>query len=438
MRMLWPRTLLWRTFGLIVLLLALSMVAWFQIYDHYGLRPRARQAAQLVISIVNITRSALLASDATQRFALLRDLTSQEGIRIYPAEADDPITPLQDSPFTRSMIAELRQKLGNYTRISSEYRGQQGFFVSFRLDPDVSDDEYWVMLPPGRVFRSEAASWIGWGTAAILLSLVGAYFIVFGVTRPLKSLEQAARAVGQGEPPPMLPEQGARELAAVAQAFNQMSRDLSQLESDRALILAGISHDLKTPLARLRLGIEMSGAVQEDIDAMSTDIEEMDRIINQFLDFARDAHAEAPAQVAPGELLGSIAQNYIRRGNLVTVNLSDTSEIVVRPLALRRAVTNLVDNALRYAGPEHPIELHASRLPREIWIEVMDRGPGIPEHEIARLMRPFTRLENARTDVKGSGLGLAIVDRIARMHGGNLELRAREGGGLCARLRLPA
>ncbi|MDQ8023197.1 MAG: ATP-binding protein [Moraxellaceae bacterium] len=427
-----PRTLLWRTTLLIALLMVLSLGAWLTIYERYAVQPRAQQVAQLLVSVVNLTRNALLASDINQRYALLYELSTQEGIRIYPAEAEDHPRLVEDTP----VIQEVRRRLGPHTRMATELAGEEGFFVSFRLDEDVPDDEYWVMLPPERFARARGSEWLFWGAVVGVLALLGAYFLVLGVTRSLKNLERAAREVGKGHLPPPLPESGPSEVAEVATAFNQMSHDLAQLESDRALILAGVSHDLRTPLARLRLGIEMSGAAQEDVDAMCGDIEEMDRIISQFLDFARGAQAEAVSETDLQALAAEVLQPYTRRKYPVSLKDGPPVPARIRPLALRRAIANLIDNALRYAGSELPIELTVHAQGGRVSVEVADRGPGIPPEETERLKRPFTRLETARTDAKGSGLGLAIVDRVARLHGGQLLLLPREGGGLCARLVL--
>jgi two-component system osmolarity sensor histidine kinase EnvZ len=270
-----------------------------------------------------------------------------------------------------------------------------------------------------------------------LLSLIGAYLLVFGITRPLKALEHAARKVGQGELPPPLPEKGPQEIVAVASAFNQMSRDLTQLESDRALILAGVSHDLRTPLSRLRLGIELSGATSEDLIAMSADIDEMDRIIGQFLDFARDAQSEQPEGCELSSLFDGIADAYARRGVEIKLSCENLPAQMLRPNSIRRAVTNLIDNAWRYAGIAEPVELGLSQHDGALYIEVADHGPGIPSDQVERLKRPFTRLEEARSDARGSGLGLAIVERIARLHEGKLDLLPRPDGGLLARITLP-
>jgi two-component system osmolarity sensor histidine kinase EnvZ len=185
------------------------------------------------------------------------------------------------------------------------------------------------------------------------------------------------------------------------------------------------------------MGIEMAGddGLRE---GMSADVEEMDKTIGQFLDFARSESGEALQEVDVGALLAELATQYQRRGFNVAVPPAPTlaSAIPVRPQALRRAVSNLIDNALRHAGNDSPVELALNAAAGESSIEVRDRGPGIPSQEVERMKRPFARLETARTDAAGAGLGLAIVERIARSHNGRLELLAREGGGLVARLVL--
>ena len=214
-----------------------------------------------------------------------------------------------------------------------------------------------------------------------------------------------------------------------------MAGDLASLEADRRLILAGVSHDLRTPLARLRLGVELSSSSQDDRDAMGTDIDEMDRIIGQFVDFARDGQSEASKQIDLTEMLADLEAHYERLGSRVRFTAPESVRVEGRPLGLRRAVSNLIDNALRYA-PGQAVDVELAVTQEHALIEVLDRGPGIPADQVERLKRPFTRLEVARTDVKGSGLGLAIVDRIARAHGGSLLMLGREGGGLRAILRL--
>ena len=447
-----PRTLLWRTFLLVALLMLLSVAAWFAIFRAYEREPRARQLAQTLVSVANLTRAALISARPEARHELLRELSDREGIHIYPAEATDRIEPLPDRFFLHRVEELVREQLGPGTRLSLEREGEQALFVNFRID-DSDEGDYWLALPRERIDRVFPLSWLGWGVAALLLSLCGAWLIVFRITRPLKDLQEAARKVGAGETPPRLDEGGPTELATVAGAFNQLSADLAQIDQDRALILAGVSHDLRTPLTRLRMGIEMSA--DEDLrEGMTADIEEMDKTIGQFLDFARSEGGEFPQATDIPALLADVASQYRRRGFTVDMAAAVTcprsgipgtqsastptfqADLAVRPQALRRAVSNLIDNALRYAGADRPVELDLAAAAGEFVIEVRDRGPGIPPQDVERIKRPFARLEAARSNTAGAGLGLAIVERIARSHNGRLELLPRDGGGLIARLVL--
>src|SRR5690606_34282232 len=272
-----PRSLLWRAFLLIAVVIVLAIGAWVQIFRAYDVEPRTRQVAQRVVSVVNLTRTALVTAQPELRRELLVELVEREGIRIYPAEATDEIEELpHDRPQLQLLANEIRRDLGPQTRIARILNGERGFWVSFYI----GEDEYWVMLPRERVERQLALQWVGWGALVLVLALIAAYFIVFRLREPVAALTRAARDIGHGRtPPPLDDEDGPEELRTVSRAFNQMSRNLAQLEEDRALILAGVSHDLRTPLARLRLGLEMSGVDEESLQAMSADIEEMDRII---------------------------------------------------------------------------------------------------------------------------------------------------------------
>ena len=428
-----PRTLLWRTFLLVAVLMLLSVLAWYFIYSIYARQPRAEQTAQMVASVVNLTRAALVTAQPDKRRDLLLELSDREGIQIWPAEDGESLTALPDDPLLELVLAEVRRRLGPDTRIVLGREGVPGLWVSFAIE----DDDYWVRLPPERLESVIPRHWIGWAAAAFVLSLLGAYLIVFGVTRPLKSLAAAAGAIGQGRFPEPLAEAGAQELATLARAFNRMSADLQQLEADRALILAGVSHDLRTPLARLRLGVELSGADEATREGMNEDIEDMDKVIGQFLDFARESSGEGWLPTDLNALAAEVAESYRKRGATVEARVQPLPELPARPTALRRVLANLIDNALRYAGQDSPVELHTAAAKGEAIVEVRDRGPGIPADQVERLKRPFTRLDTARSNASGAGLGLAIVDRIVRGHGGRLDLLPRPGGGMIARIALP-
>jgi two-component system osmolarity sensor histidine kinase EnvZ len=429
-----PKTLLWRTFLLIAALMLLSVLAWFQIFTTYERDPRARQLSQLVVSVVNLTRTALITARPEARIDLLRELSDREGIHIYPAEPEDRVAPLPDRPFLIHVQELLREELGPDTQLTLEREDEQGLFVSFTIE----DDAYWVALPRERAERHFPVQWLGWGAAVLALALFGAWLVMFRVTRPLKALERAAAEIGRGRRPAPVVEAGPEEIRLLARNFNQMNTDLARLDEDRALILAGVSHDLRTPLTRLRMGVEMSITDEATQREMVTDIEEMDRSIGQFLDFARADGGEPPEEVDLAALLEELVEHYRRRANDVSISLSGApSRLTLRPKAIRRAVGNLIDNALRHAGAAQPVQINLAMVGSKVLIEVRDRGPGIPAAEVERLKLPFTRLQSARTDAIGTGLGLAIVDRIARSHGGSFDLLPRDGGGLVARISLP-
>ncbi|MDR2032192.1 MAG: HAMP domain-containing protein [Azoarcus sp.] len=432
-----PRALLWQTFLLITLLLVLTFAAWGHIFHRYFDEPaHSNGVARMVASVVNLTRTALLNADATRRGDLLEELTVLEGIQIFPAEPGEVAQPLPDDRVMRLLTAEIRHNLGEHTRFASRWNELDGFWISFRLDPDDAG-EYWIMLPFERIQRSHAPAWLSWSGASLLVAVICAYLIVSRVSKPLRHLAYAVRMVGRGQMP-RLEESGPQEIALVARAFNRMTDSLTRAAADRAFILAGVSHDLRTPLARLRLGIELSGISGDDITAMIEDIKAMDRIVGQFLDYGRGVAQESAQTLDLVDLVGNIVAPYCLRGTHIGLEVPERLPIFARNLSLRRALSNLIDNALRYAGEKQPLDIRVFTEDGMACVEIADRGPGMPSAEIERLRQPFTRLESARSDTHGAGLGLAIVERIVQAHDGRLDLLPRDGGGLRAIVRIPA
>jgi two-component system osmolarity sensor histidine kinase EnvZ len=421
-------SLLARSFALIGSLLVVSILASFQLYRLTEREPRARELAQQTVSVVNLTRAALINSDPARRPELLLELNEREGLRLYPAVEGERLEPLPDAPLLDRVVERVRAALGARTRFAYARDDVEGFWVSFFIDTD----EFWAMLPRERLEPEFGAAWIGWAALVIALALIGAWLVASGISRSLDALTRAAQRVGRGQTPEQLSEKGPAELRTVASAFNRMAGDLAALERERATVLAGISHDLRTPLARLRLALEMLEGDTAVREGIATDVEEIDSVIGQFLDYARGAD-EARVETDVDALLRELVEGYQRRALDVTLR-TDAGRQSIAPTAVRRAVTNLVNNALRHGGA--PIEVQAMRDGEGIAVEVLDRGPGIPASQIERLKQPFTRLNEARGAEGGAGLGLAIVDRIARAHGGSLDFRPREGGGLVARLAL--
>jgi two-component system osmolarity sensor histidine kinase EnvZ len=429
-----PRTLFGRTFLFFSLLIFASGGTWFALFNLAEREPRARQLARLTASVVNLTSAAIVAADPGKRLALLRDLADSEGVQLYPAEEGDTVVPLPDTHFFDLMKQAATAQLGPRTRFAREVNGQAGVWVGFPMDE--GGDEYWLMLPGRHAREFVPWRWIGWGAASLMLALVVAGLAVSRITRPLRALADAARTLGQGRYPEPVPEAGASELRQVAEAFNRMSGDLKRAADERALVLAGLSHDLRTPLARLRLESELSIIDEAARANVVADIEQMDAIISQFLDYARDEGDETPVETDINALVGHAALRHGRAMALPRLDLGEMpASVRARPQALARAVANLLDNARKYGAP--PFAVATRQEHGEIVIDVIDGGPGIPETELERLKRPFTRLSNARSDTTGAGLGLAIVGRVARLHGGRLELVNRPEGGLTGRLRLP-
>jgi two-component system osmolarity sensor histidine kinase EnvZ len=426
-------SLLARSFLLIAALIVTAVLASFQIYRVYEREPRSRELAQQTVSTVNLTRAALVSADPFLRRELLIELNETEGLRVFPATASEKLEPLPDDPLLGLVTQKVQQTTGAETRFAYARDGEEGFLVSFFID----EDEFWVMLPRERFELELGLEWLGWGAALLALALVGAWFIASTIARPLAALQRAAARIGRGEAHQPLAEEGPRELRSLGAAFNRMARDLESMERERAMVLAGISHDLRTPLSRMRLALEMSGATRDEtrgeLDAVVTDIEEIDAIIGQFLDFARGVNEEKARQDL-GALMDEVAEHYTRLGKKISLKRGGALPLAFARTAVRRAVSNLVDNALRHAG--EPVEIELRKSSGAALIEVRDRGPGIPPGETERLKRPFTRLDAARGGRAGAGLGLAIVERVARAHGGTLELAPREGGGLIARLAL--
>lgn len=435
-RLTWLRSgLLWRTFFLLAFLIAASMAAWVASFRIVERTPRSEQIASQVVSIVTITRAALLHSAPMLRRELLFELASAQGIRVYPKEVSDRTTALPDSELIRLVKENVQSRLGTNTEFAGSVNDIRGFWVSFYID----DDDYWLMLERERIERASGIQWIGWGGVTLLLSLVGAVFISRLINQPLARLSTAARAVARGKMPPRLPESGPAEIREANRSFNQMVQDLKQVESDRAVILAGISHDLRTPIARMLLEVEMASLPEDAQRGMQSDLAQMEAIIAQFLDYARPAEPGSHAVFDLSALLRKVALEAQRSPDIeVSTSIADDLRIQGNQTEIERLMNNLIENARRYGktvgGEVTQIDIAAARADGDVMIELADHGSGLPEDQIPHLLRPFTRMDAARSQANGAGLGLAIVDRVVQKHHGRLEMKNRDGGGLAVRV----
>lgn len=431
-----PQSLLSRSVLLISALLVVSQLIWFGLYRSYNVRAQSEHIADQIAAIIGTVSVALESMPPSARRKFSERLPEHQHIRLLPGTAwDDEEIPLPQSPLLEAIGEHLKRDTPNDVEALAMLEDDNhALWIKIK----VNDLAYWVVFPAESRRSASVWAWSGWSIFGLSLALAGGYLLMLRVNRPLHDLAQAAEDIGAGKTPPRLAEQGPTEIRTLSHAFNQMTSNLKQLDADRALLLAGISHDLRTPLSRLRLGVEMMDAPLDEPlkDGMVQDIEDIDTIINQFLDFAREDGNE-PSR--PGEdlnqIVASVCERFTRMGRSVRLNAGQVPPLTLKPIATQRMITNLVDNALRYSDAE--VEVCTAVDNGRAVIRVLDRGPGIPETEVARVMQPFTRLEISRAGGKGSGLGLAIVDRAARMHGGHVSLLKRDGGGLEARVELP-
>ena len=432
---LWPRSLFGRLVLLLVVVVAVAAVATAVLFNRDRAALIARQFGETKIVQLKALRASLESADGPQRRETLARLGREYGVRIVP-EDERPIVGVSPQGATMQQLEKrLQEALGVETTIRIAPRSQQ-LYVRVRA----GDEGYWIGFPLPPRPPDDEIPWraVAWALIVIAGLLLAAFAFARYLARPLRELETAVHRVGRGETPAQLPETGPSEIASVNRGFNAMIGNLRQIERDRAVLLAGVSHDLRTPLARLRLGIEMSARDETARAGMVADIEEMDRIIGQFLDFARDDSALAPEARDLNGVVAACVDRYRKTGRAVEFHHGDVPPLPLRDTAISRLTSNLIDNALAYGAP--PVEVSTSRNGDRVVLDVADRGMGIPESQVERLKQPFTRASasRARTDgAAGAGLGLAIVDRIARLHGGTFDLLPRDGGGTIARVTLP-
>lgn len=424
--------LFWRTFFLIALLIGVSLAAWYQSFRVIEREPRAQRVAQQLVSIVKLTRTALLYSEPDLRRALLQDLESNEGIRVYPREPADKIEKQARGVVTDLITRDVQRRLGTDTVIASSVNEISAMWISFKID----EDDYWVAIEQDRIDTATGLQLFSWGTFALALSLIGAAFITALVNRPFARLAHAARAIGGGHRPDPLPERGMGEAAEANRSFNQMVQELERLEADRALMLAGISHDLRTPLARLRLETEMSPSEESVKRDMISDIEQMDEIIGRFLDYARPASRTVLQTIDLSETVRETVHAFEGREDLnITVELGEEAFVLAERTDLKRLLNNLIENARKYGRDAVSdianVHITTRVLGERVEMRVRDTGPGIPEEQLALVFRPFYRVDTARTKADGTGLGMAIVQRIASRYKGQATLsNVRPGSGL--------
>jgi len=272
-----------------------------------------------------------------------------------------------------------------------------------------------------------------------LLTLLTSLMEVRRVVRPLADMSVAVQEVGRGHSPPALSEDGPEEIAALARAFNRMSSDIRALSANRTVLVAGIAPDLRTPLTRLGLAVEMLNEdSQPDLIAdIRRDLAAMKSLIGQFLQFSQGLERSNPIELDLEDFLEEQAADLRRDGVEVQVSGCGPCPFVADPVALERVLANLMENAGHHGGGE-PVDVNLRCDEASVSIEICDRGPGIPADQAEAVFQPFHRLEAARSHrTGGSGLGLAIARQLANKYGWTIELLPRKGGGTVAKVVLP-
>jgi len=434
-----PKRLLSRFVLLIATLLIVSQLVSLIIFDNYEREPRAEALAQEIITIVNFTKASLYAAAPSKRIQLFREINNIGDIKIYVAYPFESIKDIPDDPFLKLVVKKITARIppGNFVAIN--HYDIPGVWVSFEIDADM----FWVLVPRLIQDRPFPWHWIGWGLVIAILAIFGAYVTTKRISRPIKNLIEAADKVRNGHKVGKIPLDSVTEFRELSEAFNEMADNLAQISKERNFLLASVSHDIRTPLTRIRLASEMlppnSSSLKESLEE---DVMEINDILNQFLDFARGFQDEPRVPVNLGKLLKEIQmkhkrmdQNFILKKKNIRTDIPKKLFIDLRPLAFQRCLDNLINNAFFYSTGR--VTLEASLLEESITISIIDNGPGIPEEQKSKLLKPFERVDEARGNKGGSGLGLTIADRIVKAHDGKLELINRSEGGLDAKITIP-
>ena len=432
-------SLFWRTFFMLALLLLGSSVGWYQMFRTLEYEPRVIDNARQIASLVNLSRAALIHSDAIARVSLIKTLAEQEKVRILPREPGDRFDLFNQTELERRMSAEIMARLGPGTVVASRVNDEAGLWVGFQIE----GDSYWLLTDRSRVGALLGGSaWLLWLAMLGMVSLIGAALLARFINRPLRQLSIAAARGRGGDYLQGRLDENARsaEIREVNVGFNRMADQLSKIEQDRAEMLAGISHDLRTPLARLRLETEMSVPDAEARDHMVADIEQVDTIIDKFLDYARPDHVTL--QVLPlAELADAAAAPFTLRDDMqVQIDIPPELRVLGDDVELSRVLGNLLENARRYGQTPGTgvTRVRIAATVRDQWVtlRVRDHGPGVAPDVLPSLTRPFFRGDSARTAATGAGLGLAIVAKMVQNMGGSLDLSNSPSGGLMAVIRL--
>ncbi|MEX3956378.1 ATP-binding protein [Trinickia sp. EG282A] len=431
-----PRSLLARNIALLVTLVVLTQACSLTVIVYYIQRPRVERAAVTFAQYVRTLDRALASLPPGEGRAVIARLDAQPEPPRDAVEAPRPSFIHFFRTYQRDLFAQaLHRSLPPDTLIRWEPAAAERLWIRIHI----AGSPYWIAPAMGPDAQTDAVTTaIALSIGLVLVAALTGYVIQSYINRPLRQLAHAARDVSAGNAPQALPVDGPTEIAQVSRAFNEMTDALRQAEATRALMLAGISHDIRTPLTKLRLALTLAIPANGDA-ALSASaegyLEQIDAILQQFMDYAGSGEREAPKVGELNALVDQIAGDFAGLGHEFELSLGDVPPFPFRPTNTMRLLMNLMQNAVAYGR---------TGLAVRTWCEggyayaaVCDRGKGISADEIERLKAPFARGANASRQARGTGLGLAIVERIARSHCGSVSFHAREGGGLEVRVALP-
>ncbi|HEY4342524.1 MAG TPA: ATP-binding protein [Steroidobacteraceae bacterium] len=417
------------TFSLILALLAVALLLASglsaALWVHAGERMIGGIDSRLVVSTALAADELWGRSDASSAAALLQ----MQNLGLRFSSAPPPPPRIRGAPLLAELGRSAGTLIGDPSRVAVTQSPEPEIWIRSARDPQT-----WIVLK-GTSYRGRLiASALLTGGIAVFVVLVLSALVARVLTRPLERLALDAPAWLHGALPDSTLRGSPREVRHLAAAIGNAGENLRKVAHERELMLAGISHDLRTPLARLRVALELGDATDPTLSAaMTADLEELDAALEQCLAFVREGRDEAPRRIDLTTITGQLL-TLRHHPEEWSLDGPPTVFLTVRPTLMRRALGNLMENAERYGRA--PFEMSLRREGARICIRIADSGPGVSETLLGRLCRPFVRGDAARGG-GGSGLGLSIVARAVELHGGTLRLRNRDSGGFEARISLP-
>ncbi len=424
-----PQSLLTRSTLLIAGLIITGQLITAVLFVFLVQRPRLQVMVELADGHLHTVRVAMALLPPEKRGQYLSQAGHDFGVHLQEQPPTlDPSAP--EPPFViRKFMEAFAKKLQPHEQIRYQSAPDQAIWVQIVIDQQA----YWVKFSATPFSTDIGDHWLGLLLLIVMLAFLGGFIIHRSLNRPLQRLAAAVSRIGKGERTEAIKEEGPKEIVTFIHALNRMNADLKQMEADRTLMLAGISHDLRTPITRIQLALEMIGGdFDKDLkNRIVANLAEIEGGLRQCLDFARDS-ADEPCQIADlNDLARLCAASYKTNGYHISLDLCEEAEAEIRPFGIERLLKNLLDNAIKYAN--NGITIATRHDNGQLHLSVLDRGEGLSESDIEKLRRPFARADTARGSV-GYGLGLAIVDNIVQAHQAKIDFLAREGGGLEVRV----